>query len=186
MSEAWIIEPASPEDAVAIAALTDRSWRSAYRDILPDAVLDGLDPHSRATRWQERLAAPQDAHQVLVARAGGRIDGFAWFGASQDHPLHPGAVAVGELHALYLEPARFGSGLADALMDPAEAWLAPRFPRSILWVLEGNVRARCFYERRGWRHDGGRLPYPRPGCPGVRIVRHSWRAPWPVGAMGTV
>jgi GNAT superfamily N-acetyltransferase len=60
---------------------------------------------------------------------------------------------------VYVAEAHRGTGLAEVLLDEAvrqvasaghaEAWLA---------VVEGNARARRFYERRGW-HDDGALPY---------------------------
>jgi hypothetical protein len=39
-------------------------------------------------------------------------------------------------------------------MTVALAWLRGRFTTATLWVLEGNVRGRQFYERGGWTHDG--------------------------------
>ena len=41
--------------------------------------------------------------------------------------------------------------LAHALED-----LAGRAKRVTLWVLEGNVAARAFFEARGWETDGSR------------------------------
>ncbi|MEA2478037.1 MAG: hypothetical protein QOC87_2236, partial [Actinomycetota bacterium] len=44
-----------------------------------------------------------------------------------------------------------------ALMDVAMGELRKRgFTSGVLWVLEGNARARRFYEAGGWRPDGGR------------------------------
>ena len=65
------------------------------------------------------------------------------------------AVVDGWLEALYVRPAAWGTGLADRLHASAEAELRRRgTPRARLWVLEGNGRARRFYERHGWRPDG--------------------------------
>ena len=60
---------------------------------------------------------------------------------------------------MYVAAEHRGRGVADALLDHAEkairdaghgsAWLA---------VVDGNARARRFYERRGWS-DGGPLLY---------------------------
>lgn len=55
----------------------------------------------------------------------------------------------------YLDPTVFGSGGADLLMDAAVTALrAGGFTSATLWVLSTNARARRFYERRGWHHDG--------------------------------
>jgi hypothetical protein len=34
---------------------------------------------------------------------------------------------------------------------------AQSFPMATLWVLEGNVHARSWYERRGWKMTGDRV-----------------------------
>ncbi len=65
------------------------------------------------------------------------------------------AVEGSWLEAVYVSPEAWGTGLADVLHDAALAELRSRgVDRARLWVLEGNVRARRFYERRGWRADG--------------------------------
>ena len=72
-------------------------------------------------------------------------------------PEGRGFVAVsGEwLNGLYVRPEAWGTGVAGELHDRAVAALrAAGVPRARLWVLEGNTRARRFYERRGWREDG--------------------------------
>ncbi|WP_051864524.1 GNAT family N-acetyltransferase [Streptosporangium roseum] len=43
-----------------------------------------------------------------------------------------------------------GTGVGRALMDDALPHLGPR---AVLWVLEGNERARRFYEEAGWSAD---------------------------------
>jgi GNAT superfamily N-acetyltransferase len=65
-----------------------------------------------------------------------------------------------EAEQVYVSSRHRGAGIADALLAEAErqikanghdlAWLA---------VVEGNGRARSFYERMGWRDDGG-FDYP--------------------------
>jgi GNAT superfamily N-acetyltransferase len=68
-----------------------------------------------------------------------------------------GFVAVHDewLEALYVLPRAWGSGHADELHDAAVMELGRRdVAIARLWVLDGNVRARRFYERHGWRADG--------------------------------
>lgn len=166
------IRPGRPDEALAVATLIEAGWRHAYRGILPQAVLDALEPTARAERFVERLAAQGERCQVWVAEVDEGLCGVVWFGSAGEHPIHPAPPGTGEIMALYLEPSWFGSGLADRLAAGAEGWLAARFERSILWVLEGNSRARRFYTRRGWLADGTRTPYPKPGCGGVKLARH--------------
>ena len=56
------------------------------------------------------------------------------------------------LHGFYVLPERWGSGVADALHTAALERLACAEVK--LWVLEANVRARRFYEKRGWVPNG--------------------------------
>ena len=80
--------------------------------------------------------------------------------AEVDGDLAGFVMVVGdEVEQVYVAAAHRGSGVAAVLLDEAvrqvgagghaEAWLA---------VVEGNARARRFYERCGWR-DAGALPY---------------------------
>ncbi len=172
MGSPFTIRNARLGDEAAIAALTVRSWCLAYRGILPDEVLDGRRPDDRLERWRERLALPEGAHQTLVCDVDGVMVGYAGVGPASEHSIHPAPLGVGEIYGFYLDPLWFGSGAAEPLMDAVELWLEARFERASLWVLQGNARARRFYERRGWQSDGRRTPYPRPGCRGVSMVRH--------------
>jgi GNAT superfamily N-acetyltransferase len=70
------------------------------------------------------------------------------------------------LDALYVRPEAWGTGVAVRLHDRAvEALREAGVERARLWVLEGNVRARRFYERRGWVEDGTTREVPFPPNP---------------------
>ena len=80
---------------------------------------------------------------MLLAERGGTPVGFA-------------TVSPGWLRHLFVLPAEWGRGAAGALHDEAVELLRGHRAGARLWVLEANGRARRFYERRGWRDDGGR------------------------------
>lgn len=117
----------------------------------------------------ERYPFPDDAVRerwrafpgmVFVAERAGRVVGLA-------------AVADCWLHGLYVVPAEWGSGAAAALHDAALAAM-PDCPELKLWTLEENLRARRFYERRGWRLNGETRVVPFPPHPldvGYALVR---------------
>ncbi len=71
------IRRATVEDAAAIARVRVDTWRSAYRGILPDELLDGLDPAESAVRWRRGLETLNPDRVAYVADAGGAIVGFA-------------------------------------------------------------------------------------------------------------
>jgi len=46
-----LLRPAQPADAAAVARVHVRSWQVAYRGLLPDEYLDGLQPEDRAPHY---------------------------------------------------------------------------------------------------------------------------------------
>ena len=78
-----------------------------------------------------------------------------------------GVLTIGdnELYAIYVHPARWGTGVGQVLLDTAHRELARTCEVAVLTCLVGNARARRFYERNGWEpgeqvtevHFGGEL-----------------------------
>lgn len=155
-----VVRDASLDDAGAIADLHVRSWRTAYRGIVPDAILDGLSVEARREFWTKAIgrasAEPSTGARVWVIEDGGVVRGFAETRPSRDHDAAPG---TGEVHAIYLAPEAWGRGLGRKLLSrAAEDLLARGFTPVILWVIEANTNGRRFYERLGWQPDGARQP----------------------------
>lgn len=137
-------------DAVTLGPLHNRIWRTAYAGLLPPDFLDSLDDEDNTRRWAERGAVHEVAGHsaegatTLVARAEGAPVGWVSVGPARDDD----APAERELWSLYVDPAHWGAGVADALLDAGLS--GPGY----LWVLEGNDRAIGFYRRRGFIVDG--------------------------------
>jgi L-amino acid N-acyltransferase YncA len=147
------IRPATVEDAAAVAAVHIGSWRAAYRGIVPQEHLDGLDVARRAEAFREFLAAPVGGERVLVATVAGAVVGFVAFGPYRDGAaLHP---SEGEIRAIYADAAHWGTGAGRLLMAAALRELAAQGRHPVrLWVLRANERARRFYARAGFAADG--------------------------------
>lgn len=147
-----LVREANSEDASDIARVHVASWRATYPGIVPGQVLERLSIERREAYWRETAANPGDL-RVWVAETAARIVGFASDGPCRDEDLPAGS---GEVYAIYLEPDAWGRGIGRALFDRAVADLrARRFEPLVLWVLTDNVRGRSFYERQGWRPEGG-------------------------------
>jgi ribosomal protein S18 acetylase RimI-like enzyme len=148
------IRLARMQDVPQIAVVHVRSWQAAYRGLLPQAYLDGLDPAQRIGRWERSLSAADRSHGgTLVADAGGRLSGFVSYGPARDDDADP--QRAGEIYAIYLMPAAWDEGIGRQLMAAALHRLGEAgFDQVILWVLDSNARARRFYEAGGWRADG--------------------------------
>lgn len=124
-------------DAAALGRVHVRAWQATYRGMMPDAFLDGLDPHERGDVWARGLATPRDESVRLVVCM-----------VADDDPL--GFAVAG--------PARDGVANESAprqLLTAATAELSRlEFREAVLWVATGNSRARRFYEAAGWAADG--------------------------------
>jgi GNAT superfamily N-acetyltransferase len=127
-------------DAPAVAAVQVRTWQVAYRGLIPDEVLDNLSVEARTSMWEGLIPSGG----VWVALADDAVVGFASAGPSRD------ADAGHELYAIYVLSTAWGTGLGFEL---AKAALGDE-PDVVVWVLDGNERARRFYERIGFRADG--------------------------------
>lgn len=131
-----VVRPATAKDAGAVATIWSDGWRDGHLGLVPDALA--------AVRTDEsfRIRAADRVQDTTVAVVGGKVAGFVM-------------VADDEAEQVYVSSSHRGTGVADALLAEAErqvranghevAWLA---------VVEGNTRARSFYERMGWRDDG--------------------------------
>jgi ribosomal protein S18 acetylase RimI-like enzyme len=152
---ALMIRAATLDDARAIAEVHVASWRAGYRGLMPDAVLDALSVEDRVALWETILV---DGRTVVLV-AGDPIDGFVAFNPEK-----------AEIGALYVDPARFRSGVGTTLLAAAHERLAGR-PEVVLWVLEGNDAARTFYERHGYRADNATAVHEASGAVQVRMAR---------------
>jgi ribosomal protein S18 acetylase RimI-like enzyme len=141
-------------DELAVAEVHVRSWQEAYRELMPAEFLAALDPRDRAQRYEFEGEEAAPTTVVAVAAGAGDVEpvvGFVTFGRSRDEDT----VGMGEIYALYVDPARYEGGLGRMLMAHARRRLKEQgFEAAVLWVLSGNERAATFYEREGWRPDG--------------------------------
>lgn len=154
-----LVRPALAADATAIAGIHVRTWRAAYRDILPPATLAALDQSRRAALWRRRTTAPDPGHRVLVAVDGAGPIGFLYLGPTGDPDDDPGA--VGQVLALHVDPAAGGRGVGRELLRRAvEEFTGRGYRTATLWVVEGNAGARRFYARAGWATDGANRQEP--------------------------
>lgn len=170
------VRPAEIGDAADIARAVNASWRTGYRGLIPDEMLDSLDDARSTTQWLQRLRggyeyAGQRAHVQVATDADGQVVGVSMFGGERYPDRGEGR---GELWALYIAPSHWDCGYGRSLLRAAEAHLASTGLRNlVLWVLENNARARHFYEGSGWQCDDVKKPF---GDSGTDEVRYSKRS----------
>ena len=142
---AFVIRPAEPKDAAAVAQIRATGWRETYSSFLSEAVLAQVAPtQAGIERWANTATT---SNRFVVAEVDGEVRGFALAGdAEGDDPPRPL-----QLFVLYQYATEHGSGSGQALLD-AVLGDEPAF----LWVAELNPRAQAFYRRNGFQPDGER------------------------------
>jgi GNAT superfamily N-acetyltransferase len=149
------VRPARADEAETLFAIQRESALAAYEHVFPPERYPFPEEEMRV-HWREVLR--DDARETLIAECDGRRVGMV-------------IITPGWLESLFVVPDQWGGGAGAALHDEAVVRLRAHGAGARLWVLEANERARRFYERRGWRHDGERRqsefpPYP----PALRYV----------------
>jgi ribosomal protein S18 acetylase RimI-like enzyme len=162
------VRRAVPADARAIAEVHVRTWQSAYRDLMPQDLLDGLSVPDREASWSEALTAGSRA--IFVAETDGRVAAFCALSEPTRDQDEPAGVA--EIGAIYVEPADSRRGVGTELMNTALAHLtAGGWREATLWVLRDNQPALDFYARFGFTPDGSEELYERSRTVGIRLRR---------------
>ncbi|MBP2184665.1 GNAT family N-acetyltransferase [Amycolatopsis magusensis] len=135
-----LLRPATPADVVSIARIWYSGWRDGHLGHVPDALLAVRTEESFGVRAAEHVVDP--ATRTVVAEVEGAVAGFVM-------------VVGDEVEQVYVSSQHRGSGIAKLLLAEAERLVAANGHRGAwLAVVAGNVRARRFYERRGWTDEG--------------------------------
>ena len=116
-----------------------KSWRETYTGLVDAGYMEGV------TLEQCRETARRWPDNILVAKDGERVVGFAAYGAYRDETLPE----HGEIFAIYVLKEYQGRKVGYELMNAAFQRLAC-YPKTAVWVLKGNERAIRFYERYGF------------------------------------
>jgi putative acetyltransferase len=149
MTSQFTLRPYQPSDEDAAIALWQATWQQAYPSI---------DFSARVPWWRERWRGelvPNAA--IMVAEQADTLVGFVTIDTE------------GYLDQLVVAPDRWGSPLADLLLNEAKR-LSP--DRITLLVNTDNHRAIRFYERNGFVRAGKDVN-PTSGRP---VLRMEWKA----------
>jgi ribosomal protein S18 acetylase RimI-like enzyme len=150
MNTAAHIRPAILSDSQAIAFVQVAVWNSAYKGLVPDALIERMSVTDRQKGWTTILNSFAETGRgaCFVAEIDGAIQGFASCGAQRDSDL---SVAYpGEISAIYVQGDHQRSGVGRALMQAcAQALETMDLHGAALWVLAENEGARAFYAALG-------------------------------------
>jgi len=141
-----------------VRVATGDDWR-AVREVRLKALADSPDAFAASlakenqfseARWKSRITSGQWVLAWSEGKPVGIVSGIK---------VHE--TGIHELIAMWVEPGVRGAGVADALVEAVRTWAENLNARLlVLWVVEGNDRARKFYERLGFRATGERSLLP--------------------------
>ncbi|SHG37315.1 GNAT family N-acetyltransferase [Ornithinibacillus halophilus] len=137
------IRRAVPEDASGVAKVQVDSWKTTYKNIVPDEYLNKMTYESREQKWKEIISEKT----VYVAETDdGEIIGFS-NGGKERTGKYPNY--NGELYAIYILESYQRKGLGKLLLEPIIKELKQKgiYSMTVL-VLEENG-SRFFYESLG-------------------------------------
>ena len=144
-----IVREAIDRDISAIARVHVDTWRTTYRGIVPDEVLENLSYEKRENLWLQVLNnAPKDGGFTYVAEDKlGQIVGFANGGVERTGDR----AYQGELNAIYILESHQQKGIGRKLVRVVAERLGQMEINSMLvWVLADNPACQ-FYEMLGGR-----------------------------------
>jgi len=147
-------------DAAAMATVWWRAATLGYEGLLPPDVVAVPDRHALTGEWRQFLAGQRAGTAIFVACTTSADQVVVGTVAAVADPVES---TRGHLTALHVDPGWWGRGVGGALHQTA-VWHMRRvgIRLAVAWVLDGNVRARTLFERRGWQRSSTR-PAPFPG-----------------------
>lgn len=129
------------DNLLEISSIYERSWKHAYKNMIPQAYLDSIPPG----QWVN--IANKTGMNHLVVIEDGQMIGTAGFCRSRWEKYSD----YGEIVSIYFLPAYMGKGYGRLLLNRCMEELKQcGYDKILLWVLEENHRARKFYEKNGF------------------------------------
>ncbi|MGD6960503.1 N-acetyltransferase family protein [Rossellomorea aquimaris] len=138
------IKRADINDARGIAKVQVDSWKTTYKDIVPDDYLIRMSYESRELKWKDIIS---NGGVVFAAEnSAGEIVGFSSCGPQRDNKY---SSFRGELYAIYILKEYQRSGLGKLLLNPIiDEFLEQEIFAMTVIVLKDN-NSRLFYEVLG-------------------------------------
>ena len=143
--------PETDEEIRGLIRAHGLSWREAYDDILPDAVLDEMtvDPIAEdVERWANGFGG--DAAAVFVAVVDRTVEGFVDVRWGEENTKSFVGLDEADVKAIYVHPDCWGEGTGTALLERALDALPDRVETVRLEALTDNDVGAQFYEARGF------------------------------------
>lgn len=142
---------ANTDDADILAVINSESALQAYKGIIPD---DFLKERFSYERLKDRLTKEliEGTTTSCIMFKDDIPIGMQTFARDDDKERNDSEI---DIWRIYLLPAYWGQNIGIEYIDWAIKELKGKgYVKVALWVVEENVRARRFYEKCGFTHDG--------------------------------
>lgn len=137
-------------DAKVLGKIHSRSWKVAYKGIVPNEILENITIEKRQKYFEKALTKGWEEDAIVFID--NEAVGFICIGKCRDTDKTD---TCGEIWGIYLLPEHWNMGIGSELINWGLNELGKRnYSEVTLWVLEENINARKFYEKNGFKHDG--------------------------------
>lgn len=144
------IRCADVKDAGVLGKIHSESWKTAYKGIVPDSVLDNISADKRKKYFEKALSEGSEENYLVFSDD--KAVGFMCIGKCRDQDKDD---TYGEIWGIYLLPEYWNKGIGSYFINWGLNELKKRgYKKVTLWVLEANYNARKFYEKIGFKHEG--------------------------------
>lgn len=133
-------------DAHTLAHIQTESWRSAFHTILdPETLEKRTDPEKSENMY--RCLLNDRIGNGYILSVDGNPHCIAWWDAARDAEF----AGKAELICIHSLPSNWRKGYGSLMMDRVLSDMkAAGYAEAVLWVFRDNLRARSFYESKGF------------------------------------
>lgn len=133
-------------DANALAYIQTESWKAAFAEILDAEILEKCTDIDRAIAMYQGLLDENKGNGYLLT-VGGKPHCIAYWDAARDTEFAKKA----ELICIHSLPDNWHKGFGSQMMDFVLTDIKKAgYSEVVLWVFRDNLRARAFYEAKGF------------------------------------
>ncbi len=134
------IRKANIDDALIITEISIETWKKAYAELLPQALLANRKvDEKRINSWKENIL---NSDYTVLVYENEKVCGYLWGGKKRDDINVPY-----EIYAIYVNPEYQRAGIGQALINEYKKQINNQ--PFYLYMLKGNVAASAFYKKMG-------------------------------------